>query len=49
LGLILSPPLALIAKTENLRALHTFSHIGKRNMSEELYQLRVPGVTAKDK
>jgi hypothetical protein len=49
LGLILSPPLALIAKNKELESPsnshlvepNTFSPIGKINMSEDLYQLRV--------
>jgi hypothetical protein len=57
LGLILSPPLALIAKNGELESPYnspplgpnTFSLIGKENMSEGSYQLRFSWVTAKDK
>jgi hypothetical protein len=42
LGLILSPPLALIAKNGELESPFTLSPIlVKVNLSEELYQLRV--------
>jgi hypothetical protein len=41
LGLILSPPLALIAKNEEFESPLYFLPNGKINMSEGLYQLRV--------
>jgi hypothetical protein len=49
LGLILSSPLALIAKNGDFESPFTLSPIGKRNMSERLYQSRVCGVTTKVK
>jgi hypothetical protein len=40
LGLILSPPLALIAKNGELESPQYFLPIGNVNMSEGLYQTR---------
>jgi hypothetical protein len=48
-GLNTSPHLALIAKNRERESLLYFLPLGKRNMSEELYQLRVTWVMAKGK